>query len=288
MIPKPTISLHGNGDGVALSNWGGSDFILMDQPTGLGWGPIEVSTTDRAEGGSVLRHRRPVEADVMIPLLVGRDFYSMRDARRRLEGVMADEVEVRVTHPDGHSRSRFGYYRDGLEGSGEEFQDGEKLALSLLCPDPWWYGVERVREWNLSTVIKPYWTSYPRLPHYPAWLSSSTVLGQFEFTVSGDAAASPVWTVYGPGEDVLIECGNGCGSRLFLEGEITEPVTFDTVSEDITSPSMDRGELWERVSLDSEFFTLPPGENKVRVSMVGATAASKVVLSYREKFRAGH
>ena len=288
MIPKPTISLHGNGSEVTLSHWGGGDFILMDQPTGLGWGPIEVSTTDRAEGGSVLRHRRPVEADVMIPLLVGRDFYSMRDARRRLEGVMADEVEVRVTHPDGQARSRFGYYRDGLEGVGEEFQDGEKLALSLLCPDPWWYGVERVREWNLSTVIKPYWTSYPRLPHYPAWLSSSTVLGQFEFTVSGDAAASPVWTVYGPGEDVLIECGNGCGSRLFLEGEITEPVTFDTVNEDITSPSMDRGELWERVSLDSEFFTLPPGENRVRVSMVGATAASKVVLSYREKFRAGH
>lgn len=288
MIPKPAISLHGNGHDVALSNWGGGDFILMNQPTGLGWGPVAVSTTSRAEGGSVLRHRRPVEADVMIPMLAGRDFYSMRDGRRRLEEVLSDEVEVRVTHPDGQSRSRFGYYRDGLEGAGEEFQNGEKLALSLLCPDPWWYGGERVREWSLSTVIKPYWTSYPRLPHYPAWVSSSTVLGEFEFDVSGDADASPVWTVYPPGEDILIECGNGCGKRLFLEGEITEPITFDTANEDIYSPTMDRGELWERVSLDSDFFTLPPGENKVRVSMVGATGPSKVVLSYREKFRAGH
>ena len=285
---RPTISLHAGEDQVTFGHHASDDFVLMNQPTGLGWGPMNFSTTALAAGGSVLRHRRLAEADVMIPVLVGGGFYSMRDGRRRLERVLSGEVEVRVTHPDGQSRSRFGYYRDGLEGVGEEFLNGEKLALSLLCPDPWWYGVERVREWGLSTVIKPYWTSYPRLPHYPAWVSSSTVLGEFEFTVSGDAPASPVWTVYGPGSDVLIECGNGCGKRLSLEGEITEPVTFDTANEDITSPSMDRGELWDRVSLDSEFFTLPPGTNKVRVSMVGAQGSSRVVLTYREKFKAGH
>lgn len=153
MIPKPTISLHGSGESVDLSNHGGGRFVLMQGSSGLGWGPHALSTAALASGGSVLLHKRVTQAEVMIPLLLGGDYGQRHVDRRTLERLCVGEVEVRVTQPGGESRSRFGHLSDGLEGSydsGEDSPDGQKLVLTFLCPDPFWYGSQRSESWELS------------------------------------------------------------------------------------------------------------------------------------------
>lgn len=290
---SPVVSFARDGERFELGRGPDDSVLHLYGSTGLGLAPVEVSRTDRAGGhGSVVRNVRLEDREVFIPVHLSADsaggLTRLRRELTELLDPLRGDVEVWVEDPVLESRRMVrGYLTEGLDGDfGDAFYGSwQNLGLTFLCPDPWWYGAERVREWSLSTINKPYWSRFPRLPHYPAWLSSSTVLGDFEFTVSGDAAASPVWTVFPPGEDLLIECGNGCGKRLFLEGEITEPVTFDVENGDISSPSLDRGELWERVSLDSDFFDLGPGENRVRVSMVGASGAARVRLAYREKFK---
>lgn len=281
--------------------WVGEDyggFMLKDGVRGLGVAPVDLETTPAGRHGTVLLSNRMDEVEIGLPISIkGRSPEEIHDLRQRLNNVltpgMDEPVEVVVQTPHtGAVRTRYGFLVGGLEGAwggSDSHFTWYHTVLVFRCPDVWAYGAERVREWNLSTVIKPYWTSYPRLPHYPAWLSPSTVLGQFEFTVSGDSPASPVWTVTGPGEDLLIRCGNGCGSEIFFEGEITAPLTIDTGAGEITMPGMTRRQVWERIPEGRDrMFDLPAGENRVEISMVGATASSKVRLAYREKWKAQH
>lgn len=294
MLVKPTISLHGNDETVTLGNRDNGSFILAQGATGLGWGPHELTSVALAGGGSVLRHRRLTEADVMIPIVLSADdFYQRRDDRRTLEQLCGDRVEIRVRHPDGWSRSRWGYLKDGLEGAygaGEDSHNGQRLVLTFLCPDPWWYGEERIRVQRVDAGRKPFLTTFDKpgkVPFFPVVLESSTVEGAYILDISGDAEAWPIWEVVGPGEDLLIE-NVLTGERIFIEGEFGETVTIDTRAGDIYSDTFTRGELWDRVSLDSVLFPLAPGRNRIKITMVDARPNSEVRLRYRETWRAGH
>ena len=294
MLVLPTISLHGGGVEVTLDNSDKGGAVLMQGSSGLGWGPFELTTSPLSGGGSVLRHSRPTEAEVTLPiLLAANDFYVRRDWRRRLERLCSGEVEIRVSHPDGFARSRRGYLSEGLEGSydaGEDSSAGQKLVLSFLCPDPWWYGDEKGFVQKVEAGRKPFITSFDgaaTIPFFPVVLASSTVAGAYQLEVSGDAPAWPVWEIVGPGEDLLIESVD-TGEQIFIEGEFGEVVTIDTRAGDIYSASFAQGELWNRVSIESVLFPLQPGNNSIRMTMVNARPDSEVRLRYREVFRAGH
>src|SRR5699024_6630017 len=79
---------------------------------------------------------------------------------------------------------------------------------------------------------------------YPVFLAASTVQGEHELTVEGDAAGWPVWEIQGPGKDVQIIGPDG--SRLFVEGEVSSPITI------VTEPGKrsirdDSGLIWDRM-----------------------------------------
>lgn len=491
----PTVSLHGSGESVTLSNYA-SEFLLMQGASGLGMGPREISTVALPSGGSLVRHRRTTEATVQLPILLGGSERARWDLRRKLERLVRGEVEIRVTRPNGVSRSLFGFYKQGLEGkygAGEDSPNGQKLVLDFLCPDPLWKGEEigpifqlqglrkkflseraqpvptgrknyvvnpsfeasasgvfsagvyslsnpqssaavagsrvleakvataptagnvyvylgqyldpsaiqvgkwvaaRVRmrwvsgskflrfrmnytgnspwggevvdgsdgQWHEFTVaaqitsgttrIAPAgyvaddaaWTVPPvvgttiqqdgfiacvanteaealaavaeyrdgdspswgwsgephnsvsveyvkestyQSPFLPIVLASSTVQGEFNVSIAGDAPAYPTWIIDGPGSDLIIESNKGKSIKVL--GEIADQVTITTnpLRQDITSPSKPNGELWENVPTDSDFFPLEPGSQKIKISMVGAKPNSIVRCIYREQFEAG-
>ena len=115
MIQKPTISLHAPGADVVLSNRAGR-FVLMQGATGLGVAPRDLTVSDLPGGGGVLRHARSAVPRVTIPILLGGDYEERAEDRRTLERLSEGDVEIRVTQPDGESRSRTGVYVDGLDG----------------------------------------------------------------------------------------------------------------------------------------------------------------------------
>lgn len=160
MIQKPTISLHAPGVDVVLSNRAGR-FVLMQGATGLGVAPRDLTVSDLPGGGGVLRHARSAVPRVTIPILLGGDYVERAADRRTLERLSEGDVEIRVTQPDGESRSRTGVYVDGLNGdygAGEDSPDGQKLVLTFECPDFRWFGPQREESWALS-------------PKRTAWLS---------------------------------------------------------------------------------------------------------------------
>lgn len=299
MYRRPIVTLIGNGDQVTLDGVG-SEFTLKPGMTGTGTAPREFTFSELARGGSVLRHRRNTNMEIMIPIDVfhghGFDSYAkLEDSRRRLEGICDGLVEIRLETKDGF-RSAFGYLKDGLEGDFAKAvvnQFRMNLALTFVCPDAWWYGAEQVLTQKVDPGRKPFITakteadSTSRAPFFPVMLASSTVEGAYVLDIQGDAEAKPIWEVTGPGEDLLIEDVIH-DRRIFISGEFGEMVTVDTRAGDIFSDSFTHGELWDRVSLDSELFSLVPGRNRIKITMVNARPDSVVRLRYRETWRAGH
>lgn len=120
----------------------------------------------------------------------------------------------------------------------------------------------------------------------PIHVSESLVQGVRDIYISGDAPAWPVWTIRGPGEDLLIEHLD-TGKRIFIEGEFGAEVVIDTRRQDITD--MATGEdLWARASVDTELFPLTAGENRVRISLARTSPESLVTLRYDEQWMAGY
>lgn len=124
---------------------------------------------------------------------------------------------------------------------------------------------------------------------FPVILSPSTVQGAFLIHIEGDEEVWPEWTITGPGLDLIVR-NDTTGERIFIEGEVTELIRIVTrpQEQDILTPSQTDGQMWERVSPDSTLFSLAPGENRIRVSMVNSTEDSRVLVTYRQTYRAGH
>ena len=158
MWDRPVVSLHGNGESVTLDNLS-ADWVLMQGATGLGVSPVELSTAPLAGGGSVLQHRRFTEAEIVVPILLGRSRFMDRfEQRRTLERLCDGLVEIRIETAEG-TRSRWGWYSDGLQGDygeGEDSIDGQKLALTFLCLDQFWKGEEHSFVYKTNAPKKPF------------------------------------------------------------------------------------------------------------------------------------
>src|SRR5699024_12806249 len=96
----PTISLHGGNKTVTLADSGDSSFFLTQGATGLGWGPLELTTSPLASGGSVLRHRRLVEAEIMLAEILGAGkFYHTRFDPRTVDDLFVGILDDHLVDP---------------------------------------------------------------------------------------------------------------------------------------------------------------------------------------------
>lgn len=120
-------------------------------------------------------------------------------------------------------------------------------------------------------------------PFFPVFFADSTVQGEHELVVEGDAPVWPVWEIQGPGKDVEIIGPDG--SRLFVEGEVISPITIVTEpgKRSIRDAS---GLIWERMKPgDDQFFALEPGEQVVKMTMVGGNPESTIKAVYSENWK---
>ena len=120
-------------------------------------------------------------------------------------------------------------------------------------------------------------------PFFPVFLADSTVQGEHELRVEGDAPVWPVWEIQGPGRDVEIIGPDG--SRLFVEGEVTSPITIVTEpgKRSIRDAS---GLIWDRMKPgDDQFFALEPGEQTIKMTMVGGNPESTIKAVYSENWK---
>lgn len=294
-----TVSLVSSAGAIRLRlNDQGFGYKLHQSVEGLGVTSVENTLSALATGGAILRHQRATETDMMLPIIVrspsGPGIRQMMHDLQRVLMVADGTCEVVVYDPyTGDGRRRAVAYKDGLSTPEWKGPNSVKYGVTVDVPDPLWYGPERVTTRQLVGLRKPFLDAPDddglAAPFFPIILDSSTIDGRFTFDIFGDAEAWPTWQVTGPGADLLIE-NKSTGDRIFISGEFREPVTVITApqEQDIISEGSTRGELWDRVSLDSTLFPLAPGKNEISISLVAASAQSSVRMSYRERFKAGY
>ena len=242
MIQKPTISLHAPGVDVVLSNRAGR-FVLMQGATGLGVAPRDLTVADLPGGGGVLRHVRSAVPRVTIPILLGGDYGERAADRRTLERLSEGDVEIRVTQPDGESRSRTGVYVDGLDGdygAGEDSPDGQKLVLTFDCPDYRWFGPQREEAWSLSPKRTAWLSQMQDEPSAPRLVRSNFMLNPALDSDVGwvpsqnpdwvDASVSSEKTLFGTSVrrlETLV-----ARTSMFGPGAVDQQAVFDTAASE--------------------------------------------------------
>lgn len=291
MIQNATISLRrDDGRSLEFSSTPGDPVRLNHGSTGLGIAPVTFDTSPVLAGhGSMLRGKRLAERDILVPLMLeGTNTADLDRVRGELMHLVSPldptPLRLRVVPPGGGTyREMRVHYAGGLEGDfGKSYWGyAQRIALELKALDALWAGEPVTTYRQVRPSVKPFLSDSE--PFFPVVLSSATVTGELSLTVEGDAPTWPVWSVVPPGEDFLI-ARPGTRERFYIDGIISQPFEVDMEEgrvEDVTGADM-----WPRVSLDSQLFQLPPGENRLEFTMIGATEASSIAVAYRPRFMA--
>ncbi|UEJ84017.1 phage tail family protein [Brachybacterium halotolerans subsp. kimchii] len=116
------------------------------------------------------------------------------------------------------------------------------------------------------------------VPFFPIVLAPSNVVGEWDIDIAGAGDVWPTWEITGPGSDLLIQRDS---ERIFIQGQFAS----GSMTRIQTEPARITPDRWADLSLDSRLFPLRAGSNRVKVSMVGATADTLVRLVWRERYR---
>lgn len=266
-------------------DWREGYIVLGEDFTGLQL-PVYEHTSDIIPGvpGERWRSTRVAARPISLPMHIyatDRDTYRAR-ARRLCAAFAPDGGRMGVLsmiEADGQERRMRAIYNAGLEGVEGGSNGGENwwtFVISLTAYDPFWYAPDPV------TVDLEYAAPIEFFPHMQ--LSSSQVLGGLSLYNEGDVPAYGIWTITGPGNDPVLTSPDGV-SALGLTGEIPagSVLVIDTRPgmQDIT---LDGVNWWPHITDQMAMWPIPTGTSTATLSMTGATADSKISLTFTPQF----
>jgi len=278
--PDGTVwDLTGPGFGVGV--------MTLHGVAGIGAAPRSVSRRAASTGGGSARWGHATEVLVTWPVQVYADGDPdlFADLWRRFRRAFTSTVPpagvprpglLRITR--GQSwRELSCIYLDGLaqEDDAGYGYDTNTAVLSLVAPDPWWYGETVVALEFLHTAPRSYLDPYETVT--PAYSQ-----GVQDVVVEGDVDAMPVWTLRGPAPrfTVAIPGRSFSYGREVPDGKhVTVDVAGPTV---VDSDGADRiGELaWP----ESQLFPLPAGRVPVTITIGEPATGAGVGLAYRPRY----
>lgn len=224
--------------------------------------------------------------EVDLPLLIQGT--SITDLRTRLRAVVrafdptrGDGI-LRVTTVDGMGRDLTCRYVSGLEIAETADLSGPtwlEATVVLRAFDPYWYANTPI----VSTYTQG--SSVLFFPILPLRIGNTSNFGNPTVTNPGDVSAWPIWTVTGPGSNVLIQnvtTGETLSSYLTLiAGQV---LTIDTRPGIKSVTREDGSNQFATLSSTSTLWEIGTGNVAINLTMTGASGASSVVLSYTPRY----
>lgn len=222
---------------------------------------LEVEAAVLAPTPEVLDSRRAILSRIFNPKLgPGTLRVDMEGFSREIEAV-SEQAPVFPTGPQNQGRT---------------FQ---RVLLRLLCPDPWWPGPQERYAWLVGSEGG---LRFPvRFPISFAKLASEVALVN-----EGDAPCPVVIEFYGPASRPRVD---NLTTGQFIEvlqdlaaGQVLViNTTFGQKSVTVL-PEGTNAMAW--INLESEFWSLVPGTNKVRYSALSGGENAKVAVRWRPRF----
>lgn len=301
--PQPTLASD-----LAVATWtapDGTQWVLthppngwftVPGPAGLGISAVGMATDANPRGGARVRHQQPGPKLITWPLYVEGANHAELLARWRALALAFAQTQdltadgtytpgtLRVARPDGSAREIAAFLQSGFEGEPERGWRDDLVVLTLFCEDPFWRGTVA------ETVVREFSTGVPFLDPYPT-VSSSQVLGESTIVNPGDVIAWPEWTITGPtslvtatnlttGEEFVVDPDFDGGGSL----GVGETVTITTDPPTVRGPA---GEIWTGAINwpGAQLWGLRRGVNDVEFTMAGASAGSRIQLSYVPRYK---
>lgn len=281
MVSLPVITLRRNEEQIVLGSSG--DTLLLHGAQGLGIPKPDVFEDPRIGlDGTVVSHVRYGSREVFLPVFLFRETLpELSRYREYLYNFLSPKlgpITIEVYDPERDTtRSTLGYYKDGASGDfGDDYHGHwQKLGLTFVCPDPWWYGVYQIKTFRVKPGVKPFISNTSNF--FPVVLSQSVVKEEFRLDISGEDPVFPTWTLTGPSDNLFISNGT---DTISIEHSLSagETLMVDTFNGVLVPDVM------ESMSLESRMFQLDPGTNSITIRASGATADTKIELVYRDKY----
>lgn len=252
--------------------------------------PAVAVEVERSAGmwGGLSRDLDVPPREVFLPLTVEAgsltELLNERDAFDRLVSPFTlDPVRLTVRRPDGRTRWVEGH----ASGPSRAWSRGQFFApsgrqsfgLTLTCDDPWWHGETVTASWGNDTAAGNF------LPILPVRVVTDRILGgPTTINVLGDVASWPRWTIRGPATGATIRHVES-GRQFTLTGTVSAggSIVVDTspwvaMTTGLQVRGGDGANLWNRLQPPFDLWPLPPGEQTVTLTVLGATAATSVDL----------
>lgn len=261
-------------------------WVVLPGVMGLDDPPRNLIEIDPATGdGAIPMDARYTPREVFLPLhYAASDSVTLRETMRRLASlceIHAGEVMLEVAYPDGDRRTITGRmsqsFGQSALGSGEGGLQ-RQVGLTLRCPDPFFAGLDRQEYWTIGDS-----EGFLSEAFLPVGLSESQVLGDVLFVNEGDAPAYPVWVLFGPLESATILAAD-TSWEVPPAGLASDEVLVIDTRRGVKTCTVNDEPAWERLSTGSVLGTLPPGEVYLNVEAVGATTATRIAVTWQERW----
>lgn len=242
--------------------------------------------------GELVRQATFAPRTVDVPIRIAKaDDTTLRTALRALLpslNPVRGDGKLRVTAPDASQRELTCRYLGGMEieeGPDTKTTGYQKAVLLFRAYDPFWYDLADTADLYDTGDRVVFLSENAGDPFLPFTLVSDTVLASPVISNNGDVEAWPVWTVTGPGSNVVVR-NLTTGKRLEIAKTLVggQSIVIDTRPRRKTVTLNDGTNLFSLLTSDSALWPLEVGVNNVSVEMAGATSASSIALSYRKGY----
>jgi hypothetical protein len=202
---------------------------------------------------------------------------------------------LRITRPDGSQRQVAVYTTSGLNTPEVGVNDATLYSLALSTLDPYWSDVNDTalhfpQTFNNSGILFPS-TAQPTAAGitFPSpGIQFNTNLEQSSFVLTnwGDALCYPNWLFTGPGTPTVKNISVTPNRTWALTQSIPagQQVQVVTAKGHQSCKNVTTGaNLWGQL-VPNDLFPLFPGDNKVTITVAGATAATVVDVGFTNRW----
>lgn len=241
---------------------------------------IETVRVPQAQGGR-FRSGRHSERLVTLPVVLPGPQTARDELRRWARALDATKGEGTLTVVQGPwaGRQLVCAYEAGLDSFAEEWAMLGLTTLAFRAADPYWG--DSIESGFSASVGTSLFTWFPFLPLV---LGSSDVFATFVIDVRGDVPSWPVFTVTGPGTD-LIATNLTTGEMWHLTGSVGDGAqVVANHRPGHKSVRLDGVNVFGRLTDDSVLWPLLPGQNRISVEFASASPTSLVAIAWRNRW----
>jgi hypothetical protein len=249
--------------------------------TGLGLPPVSVQWLEGAGDGATYRRTRTLARDIDIPLdIVGSNRDDLKKITSRLAKMLAGPCTLRLVEDDGTDwstqvvRVGGGEYSYGNDTTGTK---DVQMVLTLRAGDPYWTSsVASTQQIGGSTAASPFMAGFMSMP-----VASSQAMGSIQLENTGDVAAYPVWTIYGPGDN--FKAISPTGETLWWKGTLTASQSLVVDTRLGTVKREDGSNQYALLAAAPRFWAIDPGTATCTASLLNTTSASKITVQWKPR-----